>query len=361
MLRRATLLHLLVGGAVISGAGCGHSSSFVTSDDRSETSFGTIVPVRLTFDAGADIHPLWAADGSALLYSYERLLPFAEYADRCLGALPPDGGQRVHEWCWSTWDEATRRDGIEWGTLDASGRLLFVHHFSAGDKQPLPFSGFVYQGTVGSIVSPLPLAELMVPQVDAAAPWDYLTGTVFTGPNEVTALATAIAVNVNCLTCPFDTTWTGADLVRISLQSSPRLERLAQLHRAAYLSWDRSVGRFFFGRDGRIETVPTNGGEVRFVWQVPRSPDRKDVTLSGVAAGAGRVATTFYWMQGDTVGSPLHSVVGVLEPGGDVAELAHDSTGVQWGEMTLSPDGRKLVVERRIGTERDLYMFNLPD
>ena len=237
---------------------------------------------------------------------------------------------------------------------------MFVHHFSAGDKQPLPFSGTLYQATMQSIVGPVPLAELMTPRPDAAASWDYLTSPVFTDTNQVTALAASIAVEITCEGCPFDTTWTGADLVRLTLGSVPRLERVTPLLRASFLSWDRSAGRFFFGRDGRVETVPTRGGEVRFVWQVPRSPDRHNVTLSGVAAAAGRVATTFHWFQGDTVGSPLHSVVGVLGPDGAVLELRHDSTGVRWGELALSPDGRKLVTERRHGTERDLYLFELP-
>lgn len=338
---------------------CGHSGTFVAPDDRTVEAFESVVPVRLTYDAGADIHPLWTADGATLLYTFERQLPFADYPDRCLGALPPDGGQRSNEWCWSVWNEGERRDGIEWGTIDAGGRLVFVHHLSAGEKQPLPFSGQLYQATVSSIVTPTPLVELMVPRAEAAAPWDYLTGPVFTAPDQVSALATAIAVNVNCFDCAFDTTWTGADLVRVSLNGTPRIERLARLHRAAFLAWDRSVGRFFFARDGRIETVPTDGGEVRFVWQVPRSPDRHDVTLSGVAAGAGRLATSFRWIEIDTM-VHLHSVIGVLGPDGNVIPLRHEEDGVTWGEMSLSPDGRKLVAERRNGTERDLYLFELP-
>ena len=108
-------------GLALALTGCGHSATFTTADDRSDEAFAGIVPVRLTFDEGADLHPLWSADGSALMYTFERRLPFAPHFDRCLGALPPDGGQRRHEWCWSAWNEAERRDGIEWGTLDASG------------------------------------------------------------------------------------------------------------------------------------------------------------------------------------------------------------------------------------------------
>jgi hypothetical protein len=338
-------------------AGCDHSNTFVAPDDRTREGFAATIPVRLTFDGGADLHPIWTADGRALLYTFERQLPFAEYPDRCLGALPPGGGQRILEWCWSAWNEAERRDGIEWGTIDADDRLVFGHHFSAGDKQPLPFSGTLYRADGALLATAQPLVELMVAREEAAAPWDYLTGLVFTDSNAVTGLTMAIAVEQACGSCPFDTTWTGADLVRLPLDGSPRLQRIAPLLRAAYLAWDRSADRFFFGRDGRIETVPTDGGEAVFVWQVPRSPDRHDVTLSGVAAAAGRIAASFHWNQDGA----SHSVIGMITPLGDVQELRHELDGPRWGEMSLSPDGRKLVAERRSGTERDLYLFELPE
>lgn len=352
---------LIVLAVVFGGAACNHTSSFTTDDDRDREAFGSIVPVRLTFDAGADVHPHWTASGQTLLYSFERQLPLAEYPDRCLGALPARGGQRIQEWCWSSWDESTRRDGIEWGALDDAGRLVFTHHFSAGEKQPLPFGGHVYAADAGSFAARTEVAELMVPHSEAASQWDYITAPVFTGPDQVMGLAATIAVEVKCFNCAFDTTWTGADLVRVSLGATPQVERVVELRRADFLSWDRSVSRFFFGRDNRIETVPTEGGDVRFVWQVPRSPDRRDVTLSGAAAASGRIAVTFHWEQGDLANPTPHSVIGVLTADGDVLELRHETDGVRWGKISLSPDGRRLAAERRIGTERDLYLFELPE
>ncbi len=350
--RSVTLLLLATG-----VAGCGHSDPFLTPDDRRPDPLLDVAPVRITFDAGADLHPLWAADGGTLLYTFERLLPLAEYPDRCLGALAPSGGQRRHEWCWHTWDEGTRRDGIEWGTLDPTGRLVFVHHTSAGDKQPLPFHGWAYLADTGALVSPRPLLELMVPVEGATLPYDYLTGPVFTGPDEVTALAATIAVTQDCGSCPFDTTFTGADLVRLSLGETATLQRIARLEGASFLAWDATAGRFFFGRAGKVEAVAATGGEPVLVWQVPRSPDRRDVTLTGVAAARGRVAVSWRWFQGDT----LHSSVALLQPDGDPTALRHEIGGVAWGEMSLSPDGRSLVVERRDGADRDLYLFRLPE
>jgi hypothetical protein len=350
-LRLVTLLLLGTG-----AAGCGHSDPFLTPDDRRNDPLADVVPVRITFDAGADIHPLWTADGSTLLYTFERQLPLAEYPDRCLGALSPNGGQRRYEWCWHTWDEGTRRDGIEWGTLDPEGRLVFVHHLSAGDKQPLPFHAWAYLADTAALVSPRPLLELMVPVEGATLPYDYLTGPVFTDPDHVTALAATISVTQDCGTCPFDTTFTGADLVRLSLGAPATLRTIARLQGAGFLSWDASAGRFFFGRAGKVEAIPTDGGETALVWQVPRSPDRRDVTLTGVGAGNGRVAVSWSWFQGDTV----HSALALLQPDGDPAPIRHEIGGVTWGEMSLSPDGKSLVVERRDGADRDLYLFRLP-
>lgn len=340
---------------VLAATGCGHSDAFVTPDDRRGDPLAGIVPVRITFDAGADVHPHWSADGTMLLYSFERQLPLAEHPDRCLGALAPSGGQRTHEWCWPSWDEGMRRDGIEWGAIDNQGRLVFVHHFSAGDKQPLPFEGWAYLGDTSAIVDPRRLVELMVPHEHATSQYDYLLSPVFTGADEVTALAATIAVTQDCGTCPFDTTLTGADLVRLSLEQPARLRSLGRLQGASFLSWDKARDRFYFGRAGKVETVPTNGGEATLVWQVPRSPDRRDVTLTGVAAAGGRIAVSWRWFQGDT----LHSTLALLAADGTADAIRQDSTGMQWGELALSPDGKMLVAERRDGADRDLYLFRL--
>lgn len=337
--------------------GCGHSPPFTTVDDRDTSPFLGIVPVRLTFDAGADIHPQWAGDGQSLLYSFERHLPGSEYPDRCLGALPAGGGQRRHQWCWPSFDEFTRRDGIEVGAMSGDGRLFFVHHYGAGVKQPNPHKGSAYLAPVDAIAFPTWLFDVLVPHPGASARWDYFLSPVFTGPDEITGLGAAVTVDQRCPNCTFDTVYTGLDLVRVDLARPDEMEILSRIGRATFLSWDRSVDRFFFARDGRIETVPTDGGEATMVWQLPRSPDLSDGVITGLAAGGGRLVVAYRW----TERGEVRNLFGVLAHDGTVQQVEPMSGFPQWGEMALSPDGHRLVVERRDGNgERDLYLYELP-
>lgn len=338
-------------------AGCGHSAPFTAADGTTDSPFAALVPTRLTFDAGADILPQWTTDGRVLLYSFERHLPGAEYPDRCLGALPPTGGQRIGEWCWPGHEEATRRDGIEVGALSEDGRLFFVHHYGAGEKQPNPHKGSAYVADSGEIGAATRLFDVLVPQPGASARWDYFLAPVFTAPGAVTGLASAARIDQPCPTCGWDTVYIGLDLVRVDVGSPGTMTVLARIGRASFLSWDRSNDRFFFARDGRIETVPTGGGEPALVWQVPRSADRSDNRITGLAAAAGRLVVSQRWTEHGEVRNQL----GVLGPDGTIEELAASINFPRWERLALSPDGQRLVVERRDASgERDLYLYELP-
>ncbi len=337
--------------------GCGHGEPFVAGDPGTRSPFAEASPIRLTYDDGADIHPVWTADGSALMYTFERQLPGSDFPDRCLGALPPDGGQRIREWCWPGWDEGTRRDGIEAGTLGPGGLLVFAHHYGAGTKQPNPFRGEVFVAPAVAIDSPGHLLTLLVQPPGGTARYDYLLSPVFTAPRQVTALAASVDIAERCFNCAFDTVFTGVDLVRLATDQPDHLQVIARVAGAHFLVWDPSIGRFFFARDGRIETVPTGGGEPVMAWQVPRSDDRRDEAITGIAAGAGRLLVSHRWREGEVV----HTQLGEILADGSIAEIAAAANGPAWGEMSLSPDGTRLVVERRDpGGARDLYLYRVP-
>ncbi len=337
-------------------AGCGHSAPFTATDPGTRSPFGEAVPIRLTYDPGADLHPVWTADGRALMYSFERQLPGDEYPDRCLGALPPEGGQRIGEWCWNSFDEGSRRDGIEAGTLDGEGGLLFAHHYGAGSKQPNPYRGAVYFAAADSLADPERLMTLLVPPPGGTARYDYFLDPVSTGRHQVTGLAATAVIEERCRGCQFDTLYNGVDLVRLATDTPDDVKVLAKLGGARNLAWDRSVGRFFFSRYGRVETVPTDGGLPQLVWQVPRSADRADPEVTGVAAGAGRVVVSYRW----TERGEVWSVLAELAPDGSPLPIATTVGSALWGELSLSPDGRRLVAERRAGRDRDLYLFQMP-
>jgi hypothetical protein len=352
-------IHVNRGALVLAAAlvACDHTAPFTTPVGTTESPFAALVPTQLTFDPGADINPRWSGDGHEILYTFERHLPGLEYPDRCLGALPPTGGQRTREWCWPAFEERFRRDGIEVGALSLDGRLFFVHHYGAGTKQPNPHKGAAYVAPASSIVTPTWLFDMLVAQPGATARWDYFLYPVFTGEGEVTGLGAAVTIVEPCPNCAFDTTYTGLDLVRVLVDRPENLQVLARIGRAAFLSWDRSADRFFFARDDRVESIATDGGEPIQVWQAPRSADRSEVTVTGVAAAAGRLVVSYRWIENDG----FRQVIGMLRADGDVDVITQSSDFPRYGELALSPDGRRLVIERRdAGGARDLYLYELP-
>jgi hypothetical protein len=294
------------------------------------------------------------------MYTFERRLPGSEYPDRCLGALPPDGGMRRGTWCWPGHDEAFRRDGIEWGTLGPDGTVVFNHHFGAGDKQPSPFGGAFYRagGDDPVLAEPTVLLPLLAPPPGGAERYDYLLWPVFVAPGEVAALAVGVSIaEAGCPLCVWDTVYTGLDLVTLSVDRPGSVAVLARLYGARFLSFDPAVDRFFVGRADRVESVPASGGTPSLVWQLPRSPDRGIPVLTGVASGGGRVAVSWRY----TDGPQRHSVVALLRDDGDVTEVVHSIDGPRWGALALSPDGLRLVAERTEFADRDLYLWRLDD
>jgi hypothetical protein len=348
-----------LGIAMLIVAGCSHSVPTGNGGAPDQSDFTNLVPRRLTYSSGADIQPRWTADGTALMYTFEAQLPDQQYTDRCLGALPPDGGSRVGEWCWSSWDQETRRDGVAWGTMSTQGDVVFNHHHGTGDKQIAPFTGGFYHVKAGahSTADATELLGLIEIPTGGVERYDYLLSPVYTGDESITALAGQILLSVSgCpINCKWDTVYTGLDLVRLSTRAASQPQVLARLLGASNLSWDPSVDRFFFGRADRVEAIPTSGGRVTVVWQLPRSPDRGIPLLTGVSAGGGRVAVSWQY----SVAESIHSVMGVLDADGGVQELVHSVNGPFWGALALSPDGTRLVAERRDITQRDLYLWFL--
>lgn len=353
----------LIVSCVLLATGCGHSPSFTTEDHRPTTPFDAAVPDRLTFNALADRHPAWTPDGRSVMYTFERWVPGEEYPDRCLGALPANGGARTAEWCWNEFGQELRRDGIETGMLLADGRLVFTHLYGAGVKQPTPVFGRLYAARDTLLTDREEMFGLLTRASGATERYDFLRGLVPGPDGFVTTIGTKAVIDAVCTVCDFDTTYIGVDLVRIALDGSGTMEPLAYLPASEFLARDASLDRLFFARHGRIESIAPDGGYPKIVWQAPQSPVRERIRITGLGVGAGRMVVAWRWEQRDSVGAVpvVHSMLARVQSDGDITPLRYETDGSVWGEVSLSPDGRQAVVEWvRFGMPPDLYRFTVP-
>ena len=72
------------------GTGCAHQESFSHHEVPAGGPFAASVPLRLTYNIGADAFAAWSADGQTLYYAVQD--SFSSDKDRCIATLPAAGG-----------------------------------------------------------------------------------------------------------------------------------------------------------------------------------------------------------------------------------------------------------------------------
>lgn len=368
----------LLGGLCLLAA-CGHTEPFATADETSDGPFTDAVPIRLTHAEGADLHPAWSVDGSAIVYSYRR---GTVDRDRCLGVLPAGGGTRRAEVCTLPLEGEGVRDAYTHAALDGEGRLVFNRHAS-GPTVPAPQAGEFLVTRADSVGGRQRVFPLMATPPGAAAPWEYLLTPAWAGPGRVIALGAQQAVGtwlpfVSSPPTPFDTTVRASLLVELLVDETPvRWNTLARADWATMLAVDRGAGLIYFVQatprtpDLTIDAarladtvfrMPLAGGPPVPVYGAPRTESELVGGIVGLAAGGGKLFVT--------------ELRGAVNPGsrpqGELAlireVLAEGSTRTitsrriagegRWGRIAASPDGRQLVAELHTAPgQSDLYLL----
>jgi hypothetical protein len=357
MPRLPILTAAVLGGLPLLGA-CGHSEPFTTADTRSDVPFSAAVPIRLTFAPGANSRPAFSEDGSTITYAFARGTPDR---DRCLATLPAGGGTRLRTFCWTAAGHDTLADGLELGALAADGRLAFTRHTSrvialAANDAAL----YVTRG--GEVVDAERVLDLFVFQPAGGIAWDYLLDLAWSGPDELTALATDAEIVNRCPPgfCP-DTFFVGLHVATIrpgTSTSATTVTAVAVGPTAAGVAVDRSTGRRFIRYPDRIEELLGNG-TTAVVWTVPQEPlGIVGYQIAGLAAAGGRlvVSTTYIESPGTpVVTSQLRRVDGAEQ----LVASRSAAEGI-FGRVTLDPTGRRLVFEVSAANSRHLYLTELP-
>ena len=326
---------------------------------------GNAVPLRLTYNPGEDLGPVWLPDGSGFFYTMERL--DRGDLDRCLVQMDAGGGTIGREICDATPAADDSVDAYSNAAISADGRLAYVRA-TASFAVGWPLTPRFQQLVTGTLSDPFTVRELL-PSIPYPAPG----GRVHQGIAQVRWLSDTSLVYVGqqvsypavCMNCVLrDTLASGLELVRLDFGSSTPV--LHVLPGTAYASSVAVVGRdtllFTVIADSRIFRLTLGNDSVDVFHDFGNGNIVRDVQAAGgraLAVVGGNISVTIDSIVGPIQRDSGGTLIGVDQVTGNETPIAPQS---RFRHPALSPDGHHIVAESYVGGSRttDLWLLETP-
>lgn len=241
--------------------------------------------------------------------------------DRCLGALPAEGGSRIGSWCGSTDADADSVKTFHAGTRLADGSLVFTYSSHLPPSMSIPINGKLYIQRPGEHHW-TPLIEYPFHPDGSPAP----SRVVPAGPGRVVTSGGA----------------TGTELVTIGSDNSVTRRQVGALSGV-----DPVTGFGVRVVDGMIRRVDLESGAETDLLPIPSDATWDDSTTTGAAIGGGVVVIT------QSIPGGASRVVAIRPGSAPVVVL--EGVDVP-GTVSVAPDGRSVVVQ----AQGDLYRYPIP-
>ena len=345
-------------------AACTHDQPMSVGSYTPGGPFGSVVPLRLTYNPGEDLGPVWLPDGSGFFYTMERL--DRDDKDRCLVLMPLAGGSIEREICDRIPAADDSVDAYSTAAIAANGGLAYVRgtaSFSAG----WPVTTHDQQLVVGTVADPVTVRVLL-----ASIPYPSPSGRVHQGVAQVRWLNDTSLVYVGqqvsypavCMNCVLrDTLASGLEIMQLDFGSTtaalhvlPGTNQASSVTVAGHdtlfftINGDTRIFRYTLA-DSAITVVHTFGGGIA-----------RDVQVSGgrfLAVVGGHVAFTPDSITGGVQRDSGGTIVLVDPSTGNETPLA---AGSLFRHPALAPDGKHIVAEAYVGGSRstDLWLLETP-
>lgn len=104
---------------------CSHSDPFTPHDSSLTEPFVAGLPIRLTYNPGANVMPAWNADGTRIIYAFSDA-ESRQQNDQCLGILPAAGGTLTRRICNAAPFAGDSTDTFSWPAVSPGGRLAYI-------------------------------------------------------------------------------------------------------------------------------------------------------------------------------------------------------------------------------------------
>jgi hypothetical protein len=142
-------VHCLAACTALLLAACSHSDPFTPRDSSLTEPLVAGLPIRLTYNPGANVMPAWLPDGTRIIYAFGNP-ESRQQNDQCLGLLGRGGGSQIQRICNDSPFAGDSTDTFSWPTVSAGGRLAYVR----GSKPVAARNDLTNRLVYGSLTDP---------------------------------------------------------------------------------------------------------------------------------------------------------------------------------------------------------------
>lgn len=346
---------------MLAAIGCTHDSPLRPASYTPNVPAGSGPLVRLTYNAGADLSPVWLPDGSGFLYTMERADRFDR--DRCLALLPPSGGTIAREICDRTPAADDSVDAYSSPAVSLDGRLAYVRA-SAPLDVGRPLAPRYHELVVATLAAPQQARVLQsLPYVGPSGRGhEEITQIRWVGDSTLVYVAQHVAYIPPCRGCPPDTLPSGLELVRFDFSGPvPILTMLPGSDQASSVAVAAPDTLYFtLNGDSRVYSLALSTDAVAVVHDFGLGGIARDVQVAGrrmFAVVGGNVS--FF---NDPAAGPIQQDAGgpLIQVDLDTGSETLLAPGLSFRHPALAPTGSRLIGEVVFGRTTDLWLVEAP-
>jgi len=318
--------------------------------------------LRLTYNPGTDLYPMWMSGGSEILYSAARV-DRADH-DHCFAVLPSTGGTISGYVCRTSAPDDSI-NAFEGASLGPGGRIAYVR--ASSPRLPVPPLVPQWEALV---VAPLadPNNAIELRSLDYTAPSGRIHQGIshigWLGPSRLVYLGESVTYPGACSGCPPDTVRTGIEIMTLDFGgATPVLATVPGTDSASSVAVGATGDTIYFTRNGDSRVY-------RYTFSSTQTDTIHDFAPAGIARDVGVAVGRLCAVVGGNIIYVVDSILGArqVDGGGELhfVTLANGAETVIGGPSTFfrrpafSPDGTHVVAEMWTLGRGDIWRLDVP-
>jgi hypothetical protein len=342
---------------------CEHTAPFRPGVYTPNGPLGGGATLRLTYNPGTDLAPVWLPGGGGILFSAERL--DRADRDRCFAILPPTGGTISRYACrTSAADDSV--DVFEGAALAPGGGGQIAYVRQRSHRLPgRPIAPDVQALVVATLADPNAVRVLR-PLAYTAPSGRIHQGISHIGwlaPSRLVYLGERVTYPQACSGCPPDTVRTGIEVVTLDFSGATALLAVVPGTDSASSVAVATSDAIYFTRNGDSRVY-------RFAFSSGQTDTVHDFGAAGIARDVGLANGRLVAVVGGDVSYVVDTVLGAsqVDHGGELhivtlatgAEVVLGDSTSRFRRPALSSDATRLATEVWANGSADLWLLDLP-